>query len=90
MEFNTIILKLGVEFHKYCKWVQLIIRELIKNNNYSLILQVLEQHYLNADKIAHKLLSKIAKFSFSKPNQDYTIFLSSMISLKVYLEEIKN
>ena len=79
---------------KYRLWIsyahKLISKLSIDNDNYVLSIKVIKNHYSNADKIAHELLSKIAKFSFSKPNQDYSNFLSSMISLKVYLEEIKN
>ena len=44
---------------------------------------------MNPERILDKLLTKVSKFSIPPPNKDFANFSTSMISLKVYLEELK-
>ena len=61
----------------------------ISNDNYIIALELLKNHYMNAERILDKLLTKVTKFSIPTPNKDFSNFSSTMISLKVYLEELK-
>jgi hypothetical protein len=62
----------------------------ISNDNFKVAEDVLCNHYMNSDRIEDQLLSSIANFTIPKPNGDFSNFSSSMISLQVHLEEIKN
>ena len=44
---------------------------------------------MNPERILDKLLTKVSKFSIPQPNKDFSNFSTTMISLKVYLEELK-
>ena len=67
----------------------LISKFTLSNENYVIALDFLKNHYMNSERILDKLLTKVTKFSIPTPNKDFSNFSSTMISLKVYLEELK-
>ena len=62
----------------------------LNNDNYVIASDLLKCHYMNSQRILDKLLAKITKFSIPGPNKDFSNFSSAMISMKVYLEELKS
>lgn len=61
----------------------------LNNQNYKVARELLKTQYLNEERILDKLLNKVSKFVIPAPNKDFSNFSSSMISLRVYLEELK-
>ena len=62
----------------------------LTDGNYETALVILSDQYLQSDRIEYKLLSMVTRFSFPRPNGDYSNFTSAMVSLQVFLQELKS
>ena len=69
---------------------QLICKLSLNADNYDSAIKLLKSHYYNQDRILDKLIQKVVKFNITNLNKDFSNFSSSMVSLQVYLEELKS
>ena len=61
----------------------------VVNENFEVAKGILEKHYHRSDATREKLLLACIKYKVPNPNFDYSNFLSSIISLNVFISELK-
>ena len=61
----------------------------VVNENFEVAKGILEKHYHRSDATREKLLLSCIKYKVPNPNFDYSNFLSSIISLNVFISELK-